>query len=214
MDATLLLQTLNLIRPVSGQLQQRFAENLQEEHLPKKHHLLQPGQTCRKIWFITRGLARAYYHTDKQKECTTWFMREGDLMISVYSFYTQQPASETIELLEDSSLLSLTWSQVQAIYADYPEFNFIGRILTEKYYIASEQRTNLLRNGTAIDRYNLLIQMHPDIIQRVPLWMIASHLNVSHEALCRIRGQHLPAKEKAIKINNLKNDKPTQPIQP
>lgn len=188
-----MLQTLNLIQPLSGKLQQRFAECLEEAHYPKKHILLQPGQTCRKIYFIVEGLARAWYLTDKQKECTTWFMREGDMMISVYSFYTQQPASETIEVLEDSTILSLSWAQVQGIYADFPEFNFIGRILTEKYYIASEQRTNLLRNGTAIDRYNLLLQMHPDIIQRVPLWMVASHLNVSHEALCRIRGQHVSA---------------------
>ncbi|PTR00071.1 hypothetical protein C8P68_102903 [Mucilaginibacter yixingensis] len=112
-------------------------------------------------------------------------------MISVYSFYTQQPATETIELLEDSTLLLLSWAQMQAIYADFPEFNFIGRMLTEKYYMASEQRTNLLQNGTAIERYNLLLKTHPDIIQRVPLWMVASHLNVSHEALCRIRGQQL-----------------------
>ena len=193
MDATLLLQTLNFIQPLSGKHQQRFAECLEEAHYPKKHILLQPGQTCRKIYFIISGLARAWYLTDKQKECTTWFMRAGDLMISVYSFYTQQPAAETIELLEDSTLLSLTWSQVQAIYADFPEFNFIGRILTEKYYIASEQRAILLRNGTAIDRYNLLLQLHPDIIQRVPLWMVASHLNVSHEALCRIRAQQISA---------------------
>lgn len=191
MDATLLLQTLNLIRPISAGLQQRFAECLEEEHLPKKHILLKPGQTCRKIYFISSGLARAWYLTDKQKECTTWFMRQGDIMISVFSFYTQQPASETIELLENSTILSLTWTQVQGIYADFPEFNFIGRLLTEKYYIQSEQRAILLRSGSAIDRYQLLLQMHPDIIQRVPLWMVASHLNVSHEALCRIRGQHL-----------------------
>lgn len=193
MDATLLLQTLNFIQPMSGKLQQRFAECLEAEDYPKKHILLQPGQVCRKIYFILEGLARAWYLTDKQKECTTWFMRQGDMMISVHSFYTQQPATETIELLEDSNLLSLTWAQVQGIYADFPEFNFIGRILTEKYYIASEHRAILLRNGTAIDRYNLLLQMHPDIIQRVPLWMVASHLNVSHEALCRIRGQQFQA---------------------
>lgn len=193
MDATLLLQTLNFIQPMSGKLQQRFAECLEAEQFPKKHLLLTPGQTCRKIYFILEGLARAWYLTDKQKECTTWFMRQGDMMISVHSFYTQQPATETIELLEDSNLLSLTWAQVQSIYAEFPEFNFIGRILTEKYYIASEHRAILLRNGTAIDRYNLLLQMHPDIIQRVPLWMVASHLNVSHEALCRIRGQQFQA---------------------
>jgi CRP-like cAMP-binding protein len=189
MDTTLLLQTLNFIRPLSGGLQERFASCLVEETYPKRHILLSPGQTCRKVWFIVKGLTRAYHYTEKEKECTTWFMREGDLMISVYSFYTQQPSRETIEILEECTLQSITWTQLQAIYADFPEFNFIGRLVTEKYYIASEQRSMLLRNGTAIERYHLLLQQHPDIIHRVPLWVIASHLNVTHEALCRIRAK-------------------------
>jgi hypothetical protein len=117
-------------------------------------------------------------------------MREGDVMISVFSFFTQQPGEENIELLEDCRLQSISWTQLQGIYADFPEFNYHGRVLTEKYYIESEHRAMLLRNGSAAERYALLLKMHPDIVRRVPLWMIASHINVSHEALSRIRGQH------------------------
>lgn len=189
MQIDAILQTLHFIKPLSGKLQDRLADCLREEHLPKKHLLQRQGETCRKIYFIVNGMARAYYLTGKGKECTTWFMRQGDVMISVYSFFTQQPAQENMELLEDSLLQSVSWTQLQGIYADFPEFNYHGRVLTEKYYIESEHRAMLLRNGSAIDRYNLLLQMHPDIVQRVPLWMIASHINVSHEALSRIRAQ-------------------------
>jgi hypothetical protein len=45
-------------------------------------------------------------------------MNKYDLMISVYSFYTQQPASEYIELLEDSTLLSMTDSIALADKSD------------------------------------------------------------------------------------------------
>jgi len=189
MQLDLLLQTLNFIRPLSGRLQDRLSECLREEHFPRKHVLQRQGDTCRKIYFIVEGLARAYYISERDRQCTTWFMRQGDVMISVFSFFTQQPAAEYVELLEDSRLQSISWTQLQGIYADFPEFNYHGRVLTEKYYIESEQRAILLRNGTAIDRYNLLLKMHPDIIHRVPLWMIASHINVSHEALSRIRAQ-------------------------
>jgi CRP-like cAMP-binding protein len=191
MQVDQVLQTLNFIRPMSGRLQDRLTECLKEETFSRRHLLQREGETCRRIYFLVSGLARAYYFTGRDKECTAWFMRQGDVMISVLSFFTQQPAGENVELLEDCVLQSITWSQLQGIYADFPEFNYHGRVLTEKYYIESEQRAHLLRNGTALERYNLLLQMHPDIARRVPLRMIASHINVSQEALSRIRAQHL-----------------------
>lgn len=191
MQTDFILQTLNFIRPLSAKLQDRLTECLKEEAFPKKHILQRQGDTCRKIYFIVKGMARSYYFTSQEKQCTSWFMRQGDVMISVYSFFTQQPAEENIELLENSTLQSISWTQLQGIYADFPEFNYHGRVLTEKYYMESEQRFLLLRNGTAFERYELLLKLHPDIIHRAPLWMIATHLNISPEALCRIRAQHL-----------------------
>lgn len=197
MDADLLLQILNFIHPISARLQERFLSCLTEENLPKKHLLLRAGDVSRKIFFIKSGFARSWYLNRSGKECTNWFMGQGDIMISVYSFYTQQPAGENIELVENSIIQSMSWTAVQGIYAEFPEFNLIGRLLTEKYYIASEQRAMLLRTGTALERYELLMQMHPNILQRAPLWQIASHLNVSHEALSRLRN----------KVFNNSNDK-------
>ncbi|MEO6520992.1 MAG: Crp/Fnr family transcriptional regulator [Mucilaginibacter sp.] len=187
MDDELLLHILNLIQPLSARLQARFLSCITEKKLPKKHKLLLGGQTANAIYFIKSGFARAFYHTRSGKECTSWFMGTGDIMISVYSFYSRQPAQETIELLEDSTIQFMSWSDVQGIYADFPEFNYHGRLLTEKYYIASEQRATLLRTGTAAERYALLLKSYPQILLKASLLQIASYLNVSHEALCRIR---------------------------
>jgi CRP-like cAMP-binding protein len=187
MNAELLLQTLNFISPLSQALDKRFREYLIEEKLPKKHHLLREGQTAKKIYFINSGFARAYHNTRQGRECTSWFMGQGDLMISVYSFYTQRPAAENIELLEDSELLSMTWNQLQAIYAEFPAYNFTGRLVTEKYYMLAEERTILLRTATARERYEKLLEMLPGITQRASLGQIASYLSISPETLSRVR---------------------------
>lgn len=188
MNAELLMQTLNFISPLSEALDRRFREYLTEERYPRRHHLLREGQVSRKIYFINSGFARAYHVTRHDRECTSWFMGQGDLMISVYSFYTQRPAAENIELLEDSELLSMTWNQLQAIYAEFPAYNFTGRLVTEKYYMLSEERTILLRTSTARERYEKLLEMHPGITQRASLGQIASYLGISPETLSRVRG--------------------------
>ncbi|MFD0763219.1 Crp/Fnr family transcriptional regulator [Mucilaginibacter lutimaris] len=187
MNAELLIQTLNFISPLSGALDKRFRENLIEEKLPRRHLLLEEGRVNNKIYFINKGFARAFYYTREGKECTSWFMGKGELMISVYSFYTQTPAAENIELLEDSELLSMTWSQLQSIYADFPEYNFTGRIVTEKYYQLSEERAVLLRTLTARERYEKLLSTHPDILRQASQGQIASYLGISPETLSRVR---------------------------
>lgn len=189
MDTDKLIRSLSLIAPLSAELQEAFSNYVTEDSYPKKHLLLKEGQVAKRIYFIKEGFARAFYFTKNTKECTAWFMGEGDLMISVYSFFTQQAAVENIELLEDSIIQSMTWKQLQAIYADFKYFNYIGRIITEKYYIQSEERAILLRTLTAKERYELLLNTHPNIFQKAPLGQIASYLGISQETLSRVRGR-------------------------
>ena len=187
MDTSLLLQSLNFITPLSSKIQERLNDCLVEERFPKKHVLVKEGSTAKRIYFINSGFARAYYYRDG-KEFTSWFMGTGDFMISVYSFFTQNPAVENIELLEDTTLISLTWTQLQNVYADFPEFNFVGRLITEKYYMMSEERAILHRTLSAQERYKTLLKTFPQIMQKAKLGMIASYLDMSQETLSRIRG--------------------------
>jgi CRP-like cAMP-binding protein len=189
MDTELIMQTVNHISPVSDAVKSRLNEYLKEERFPKKYQLLQEGQTAKKIYFIKEGFARAFYFTADGKECTSWFMGTGEFMISVFSFFTQKTAAENIELLEDSTLQSITWTQLQALYKEFTEFNLIGRVITEKYYIESEQKSILLRTLTAKERYEQLIRSNPNILQKASLGQIASYLGISLETLSRIRAK-------------------------
>ena len=77
---------------------------------------------------------------------------------------------------------------MQGIYADFPESNYTGRLVTEKYYMLSEERTILLRTLSARERYEKLLQLHPGITQKASLGQIASCLGMTQETLSRVRG--------------------------
>jgi len=72
-------------------------------------------------------------------------MKEGDFMISVESFFNQKESYESIQALEDCEVYSASYNDVQNLYNKFPEYNFVGRVLTEKYYVLSEQRLYSLR---------------------------------------------------------------------
>jgi CRP-like cAMP-binding protein len=161
---------------------------LKRQTVEKKTQLLQAGQVCNQLWFINQGLARAYYFKE-DKEITSWFMMETDFIISVRSFFGQQRSYEYIEMLEPSELVSITYSDLQELYATYSEFNQVGRILTERYYARSEERLFQLRMNTAQERYDALLMAHPTIFQRASLKQIASYLGLTPETLSRLRAK-------------------------
>ncbi|MGM9475252.1 Crp/Fnr family transcriptional regulator [Pedobacter sp. GSP4] len=186
-----LLETLSFIAPLPAPLQQRVNQEVVTESFNRKHLLLRPGETARRLYFIRSGFLRAYFIDENGKECNTWFMGKGDLMISVYSFFTQKPAYEYIEVLQDCKLQSISWQQLNAYYADFPQGNLLGRIVTQKYYIMSEERAIFLRTQTPTLRYEKLLEQHPDIEQQTSQTNIASYLGISRETLSRIRRKKL-----------------------
>jgi CRP-like cAMP-binding protein len=182
-----LLETLSFILPLPAPFQSRVNEEVINENFGRKHLLLRPGEISRKLYFIRSGFLRAFFLDEHGKQCTTWFMGKGELMISVYSFFTQKPAFEHIEVLQDCKLQSISWQQLNAYYADFPVGNLLGRIVMQKYYMMSEERAIFLRTQTPNLRYDKLLELHPDIEQQTSQNNIASYLGISRETLSRIR---------------------------
>ena len=116
-------------------------------------------------------------------------MQENNLIISVYSFFLQRSSHETIELLEDTTVISIHYDDLQALYRNCPEFNFVGRILAERYYVLSEERIISLRRQTSQERFLSLLQTHPRILNRARLKQIASYLGMAPETLSRLRAK-------------------------
>jgi len=185
------MQMLGYLTPLSAQFQERMTSQLFTETFKSHHILLHPGEVARRIYFIKQGFLRAFTIDPNGKECTSWFMAKNDVMISVYSFFTQQPAEEYIEVLDDCVLQSLTWNQLQSYYADFREGNFIGRVLTETYYIQAEERSIFMRTKTPEERYKILIEKYKGIEQATTQSNIASYLGITRETLSRIKSKLL-----------------------
>jgi len=182
----LIIKMFSSITPVSNGLATFLLDNLELTNLKKNTLLLREGQVCNKIYFIIEGLVRSYYILD-DTEITGWFMKEGDLIISVKSFYTQTPSEEYMQAIEDCTLYSLSHEKLFEAYKLYTEFNYIGRVLTEKYYIKSEERLFALRKQKGKKRFEIFRETQPELIQRVPSKYIASYLGLNVETLSRVK---------------------------
>lgn len=183
-----LLAYLNSIYPLSDNLVEYLAKNLKTKYLSKKDFLLKKGHVSRDICFINAGLLRCFYLID-DKEVSSWFMKEGDVIVSVESFFKQTTSYESIQALEDCVLHYITYDELQYLFRNFMEFNFVGRVLIEQYYTLSEQRLYSIRMQRAHDRYAYLLDHHTHLIQRVPSKYLASYLGITEVTLSNIKGQ-------------------------
>jgi CRP/FNR family transcriptional regulator, anaerobic regulatory protein len=180
---------LDSIHPLGEALKDRLLRSLKEAKLKKKEVYLQAGQTSQRISFVVQGLMRSYYLNKKGEEVTNWFMQEGDLAMSIRSFFQQVPSQEYLVAVEPTVLLYITHNELQDLYHTYPEFNFVGRKLTERYYTFFEERLMGIRSLTAAERYAFLLREHPEIVERCPDIYIASYLDMDKATLARLKAR-------------------------
>ena len=159
---------------------------------PKNHLLLQQGKTCKHLWFMTKGAARYFYTNEEGKEMNTWFSLDTQIIADTSSFVKQEPAQESIQLIEDSEMFSIEYVGIQALLQKHHSFALWYIKLVELHYISQiEDRIADLQFLDAKERYQKLLNLYPDITNRISLGNIASYLNITQETLSRIRAGKL-----------------------
>jgi CRP/FNR family transcriptional regulator, anaerobic regulatory protein len=182
------LKFLNQLMPLNSALKQELVHRMYQKDAKKGELLIAEGKICTQLYFICKGYLRGF-HYQKGKEITTWFGFENDIATSAYSFLSQKIANENVEAMEDSLLYGISFHDLTAIYQNYPEFNYIGRIFTEKYYFDLMEHSLSLQFQNAHDSYLNLLSTHPQILKRASLGHIASYIGISQETLSRIRAK-------------------------
>ena len=163
---------------------------LEFQHLeyPKNYFLLKLGKPCKHIWFMTQGAVRYFYTNDQGKETNTWLSLDTQIITDAPSLVNQTPSQESIQLMEDSELYSIEYAEIQTLLQKHHSFALWYIRLVELHYISQiEDRIADLQFLGAKERYLKLLNLYPDITNRISLGNIASYLNITQETLSRIR---------------------------
>jgi CRP/FNR family transcriptional regulator, anaerobic regulatory protein len=179
---------LSQLMPLGTEIREDLGKRIFVRKVKKNEILIYEGKICSQLFFIKKGFLRGF-HYQNGKEITAWFGFENDFATSTYSFVSQKTGYETIEVIEDSILYVIGYEDLNEIYHKHPEFNYAGRLLTEKYYIDLIERTLCLQFQSAKESYEQLVATHPNILKRASLGHIASYLGISQETLSRIRAK-------------------------
>ncbi|MFC4479211.1 Crp/Fnr family transcriptional regulator [Flavobacterium chungangensis] len=178
---------LDHIHQLPEQSKLALQNNVTEIAFSKGHILLKANKVEPNIYFIKKGLVRAYVERDN--EVTFWFGKEGETIISMKSYVEDQPGYETIELLEDCELYELKTENLRKLFNEDVHIANWGRKFAEKELIKTEERLISKQFKNASERYLELMKDHPELLQRVQLGHIASYLGITQVSLSRIRAE-------------------------
>lgn len=153
--------------------------------------VLRVGEVADQLFSIHRGLLR-YYYLDAVTggERTGQFFDEGGIVTDAASFLTGAPATQTIETVEDALLFLIPRAALMKAYDDDHAIERFGRKMIESGFLGSQRRTANLLNLSPEDRYRHYVDTRPEIVRRVPQYLLASFLGITPESLSRIRARH------------------------
>lgn len=107
-------QIISRTYPLPPASMERLKACMHEVELPKGHRVLRMGKVEKDVYFIKRGIARAYTSADGEDK-TFWIGEEGDTLVSMNGYVNNRPGYETVELMEPSVLYVLKRSDLQRL---------------------------------------------------------------------------------------------------
>ncbi|WP_443946995.1 Crp/Fnr family transcriptional regulator [Pedobacter sp. AW1-32] len=160
----------------------------------KRQYLLQAGEQCKYLTFVSKGLLRTYNVDDKGNEHMSVFGSEGWWLSDFNSFLTGAPSMYNIDAIEDAELLLLSKANFEAITLKVPIMDRFFRILFQNSIVTKERRLTSSISHTAKEKYLDFISANPNVRERIPQHLIASYLGIAPETISRIKKDLLKGK--------------------
>ena len=153
----------------------------------KGDQLEREGDPARWLAFVTEGCFKYVTHgLSDDREHITWFSFKGEFVVDYPTFLYGRPSQTTIVAMMSSRVLRVTGQQLEQFFDQDKETMKLRAIIAEHILSQFRSRYLDLHCTTARERYDLLLQRCPGIVEHLDLQDIASFLNVTPQMLSRI----------------------------
>ena len=187
MNKKILLQNLQSKIAISEDEFEDFATLFQYKELKKKDILVEENRPNDTLYFIEKGLLFLYKTLENGEVQVIQFAKENYWMSDLYSFFTASNALFGIQTLEDCQVWAISKANFEAICLQCPKMETLFRLNFQTAYVNTLIRVSDIYSEDAQSKYTHFLKQFPDLVQRVPQYLIASYLGILPSSLSRIR---------------------------
>ena len=185
---TTLSKTIQQIVPLTEIDTTLIAALFQPLLLKKGEYFVQQGQVCHHVGFIHAGVLRYFINQDGDEKIYD-FGLENDFACDYESFLPQRPCRRSIQAIEDSGLLVISWANLQRLFTELSYGERFGRMAIEQIFVKTIGQLVSLYTDSPELRYQAFLETYPTLSNRITQYQIASFVGVKPQSLSRIRAR-------------------------
>ena len=183
-----LLINIRKIYPISKQSFEKLKNIFNVKKFKKKSALSHKNQISTKFYIVKSGIVRSYVTDDKGKEHIKFIYTNYSPVASFSSLIKTKENNVLIECLTDCDLIEVDFLEFKNLAKVNIEILHLYNNLLELLFIKLENRFYELSTLNATELYLKFKKDNPGIENLIPLYHIASYLNITPVQLSRIRG--------------------------
>lgn len=187
MNTDLILQNIARLVELNQEETALFTSLLKEKSVKQKQFLLRKGQIATDTFFVNSGCLRVFNVDEEGKLHVGYFAIEEHWVSDLYSFLTGEPATFSIDALEDTEVLCLSKSDLERLYREVPKFERFFRIKHQRAFVSLMRRTMHSISKPAEEKYREFQERYPGLELRIPQKQIAAYLGITPEFLSMLR---------------------------
>jgi len=174
---------------LSKEDENEFSSILSEISINKKEFLIKPGDNYTALYYVKKGAIRSFTVDKKGVEHTLRLAVDDWFISDLNSYINQSKAELYVQALEDSVVFQMKHTQVEDLCFKNTKIQYYFRKITERAYSYSQKRILSNLNKTAKERYLDYYNRYPEIVNKIPQYVLASYLRMTPEFLSKIRQQ-------------------------
>lgn len=169
---------VSAIQPLSGEDWQEFAGLWTPFSAKRKEVLTAAGENENFLYFVTEGVQRVYYLDDQNREATLVFTYVPSFGGVLDSMLLRQPSRFYYETLTPSYFLRAPVRDLLLLMDHRPAINSMVRQGVTHSLSGVLQRLVELQCYSSEERFRMLLQRSPHILQLVPHKYLANYLGI------------------------------------
>ncbi|WP_299324050.1 Crp/Fnr family transcriptional regulator [uncultured Maribacter sp.] len=148
--------------------------------------LISPGQMVEHFYYVAKGCIY-YYKLEEGEQKVLEFYTEDIFFTDLPAYVKETPSDYYLKASENTIVYAISKSDGENSFKKSHQLERFGRLSMQEAFMKIFTRVERLSNRTNEERYLRLLEKRPDLLQRVPQYLIASYLGLTPVGLSKIR---------------------------